>query len=402
MKNMKKINKIIALPVLLGAFLISASYADAATISPLDLGTAGNFVILSKSGITNVPTSAIVGDIGTSPITGAAIAGLTCAEVTGTIYTVNSAGPACAVPNALLLSSAVGDMETAYTDATGRTIPDFINEGSGNIGGLTLTPGLHKWNTDVTIPTDVTISGNSNDVWIFQISGNLIASDAVIVHLIGGAQAKNIFWQVAGQATFGTTSHLEGSVLSKTAINMQTGATINGSLLAQTAVTLQGNSVTEVRPSLNSEFAAANGTISGEVTGGVSTNGTLQVTSIDTIRSTSTADGTFQNGWAYTFHITVPENETHIAMKFSDWMNTSSSSTIPVANNIRISSSQADNGGATVLITSANTYSSPTLNMIVDLDPSILGKQVLVNVETSVPVNSTNGSYTTTYGVKSI
>ncbi len=136
-------------------------------------------------------------------------------------------------------------MQHAYTDAAGRTLPDFINLGAGNIGGLTLAPGLYKWGTSVRIPTDITISGNPDDVWIFQIAGNLKLSNAIAVHLSGGAQAKNIFWQVAGLTTLGTTSHFEGILLCKTLIAMQTGASINGRLFSQTAVTLQKNVVTK-------------------------------------------------------------------------------------------------------------------------------------------------------------
>jgi hypothetical protein len=136
-------------------------------------------------------------------------------------------------------------MQTAYTDAAGRKNPNFINLGKGNIGGLTLSPGLYKWGTGVSLPTDVTITGGSNEVWIFQIAGNLIQSDGVAIHLTGGAQAKNIFWQVAGLVTLGTTSQFEGIILSKTLIAMQTGASINGRLFSQTAVTLQMNAVTQ-------------------------------------------------------------------------------------------------------------------------------------------------------------
>ncbi|MDP2974969.1 MAG: ice-binding family protein, partial [Anaerolineales bacterium] len=139
--------------------------------APVDLRSAGSFVILSKSGITNVPASAITGDVGTSPITGAAITGLDCVEVTGTIYTVNAAGPACRVENPVLLTAAVSDMETAYTDAAGRTLPDFTELGAGNIDGMTLAPGLYKWGTGLLIPTGVTLKGGANDVWIFQIAG---------------------------------------------------------------------------------------------------------------------------------------------------------------------------------------------------------------------------------------
>jgi hypothetical protein len=134
-------------------------------------------------------------------------------------------------------------MQTAYTDAAGRSNPNFLNLGAGNIGGKTLKAGLYKFTTAVVIPTNVTISGSSTDVWIFQIAGTLKMSSAVRITLAGGAQAKNIFWQTSGAVTIGTTGHFEGNILSQTGINLQTGASINGRMLAQTAVTLQMNTV---------------------------------------------------------------------------------------------------------------------------------------------------------------
>ncbi len=212
--------------------------------NPVNLGVAGKFVILSQSGITDVPSSAITGNIGSSPITGAAIL-VTCTEVTGSIYTVDAAGPLpCRLTSASMLTTAISDMQTAYTDAAGRSNPNFMNLGAGNIGGLTLTHGLYKWTSAVIIPTDITISGGPDDVWIFQVDGTLNMSSAVNMILTGGAQAKNIFWQASGAVTLGTTSHFEGNILGQTAINLQTGASINGRLLAQTAVTLQMNAVT--------------------------------------------------------------------------------------------------------------------------------------------------------------
>jgi hypothetical protein len=226
---------------------VSAAVAYS-TQAPVDLGGAGNFAILSKSGITDVPSSAVVGNVGTSPISGAAI-GLTCSEVTGTIYTVNAAGPLpCRVTDAPGLTTAVGDMETAYTDAAGRTTPDVLNLGAGEIGGLTLAPGLYKWTSNVAISNDVTLAGGPNDVWILQIAGNLSEASAKNVTLTGGAQAKNVFWQTAGAVTIGTTAHFEGTILSKTMIAMKTHASTNGRLLAQTAVTLQMNAVTQPAP----------------------------------------------------------------------------------------------------------------------------------------------------------
>jgi hypothetical protein len=209
----------------------------------VDFGGAGYFVILSQSGITDVPASAVTGNVGTSPITGAADH-LSCAEVTGKIYSVDNAGPPpCSIKAPNKLTNAVNDMHTAYTDAAGRQA-NVTELGAGNIGGLTLAPGVYSWSTDVTIPSDVALRGGSHSVWIFQVSKNLIVSSGKAVILRGHAQAQNIFWQIAGKVALGTTSHVEGIVLCKTLIAMKTGASINGRLLAQTAVTLEMNNVT--------------------------------------------------------------------------------------------------------------------------------------------------------------
>ncbi len=219
--------------------------AGSTSQAPVNLGAAGTFALLSKSGVTDVYASAITGDVGSSPITGAAIQ-LTCSEVTGTIYAVDAAGPApCAVTNATLLTSAVADMQTAYTDTAGRSLPDFTELGAGEIGGLTLVPGLYKWGSGVLISTDVTLAGGPDDIWIFQIAGTLTQASATQVTLTGGAQAKNVYWQTAGAVAIGTTAHFEGILMGQTSIAVNTGASVKGRLLAQTAVTLQQASLTQ-------------------------------------------------------------------------------------------------------------------------------------------------------------
>ncbi|MEO7210978.1 MAG: ice-binding protein [Chitinophagaceae bacterium] len=216
---------------------------EVSSLTSVKLGLAGSFTILSKTGITDVYPSVITGDVGSSPITGAAIL-LTCPEVSGAIYAVDAAGPnPCSIPNAKRLTTAVGDMQTAYNDAAGRPNPKYLNLGAGNIGGKTLRPGLYKWTSALLIPSDITIFGRNTDVWIFQVAGTLDVSSAVKIILKGGAQSKNIFWQVAGTVTLKTTSHFEGTILAKKDINLRTGASINGKLLAQTAVTLQKSTV---------------------------------------------------------------------------------------------------------------------------------------------------------------
>ena len=227
---------------------------DAATDSgtkgpmPVNLGTAGNYVILAMSGISNVPTSAITGDLGISPATSTAITGFpltldsskvfsTTPEVTGKVYAVDYTSPTPAN-----LTKAVADMLTAFTDAAGRAA-GVTELGAGNIGGKTLTTGVYKWSSGVLIPSDVTLNGTANDVWIMQIAQNLALSNGKHVNLTGGAQAKNVFWEVAGAADLGTTSQFAGTILCKTAIALHTGASTKGGLLAQTAVTLDGSTV---------------------------------------------------------------------------------------------------------------------------------------------------------------
>ena len=133
-------------------------------------------------------------------------------------------------------------------NAAGRPagLDSFLNVGAGNVTGATLIPGTYTWGSAVTIPTDLTFDaqGDANAVWILQIAGTLDIAAGKRVTLIGGAQAKNIFWQVAGAVSLGASSHFEGTILAKTNIAMVTGATINGRALAQTAVTLQSNTLT--------------------------------------------------------------------------------------------------------------------------------------------------------------
>jgi hypothetical protein len=214
----------------------------------VDLGTAGNYVLLSKAGISTTGTTKVTGSIAVSPIAASAITGFglvldksrtfsTSTLVTGRVYAANYAAPTPSV-----LTTAVKDMQTAYTNAAGRAA-DATGLGAGNIGGLTLAPGVYKWGTGVTIPTNVALSGGENDVWIFQIAGTLSISSAKQVILEGGAQAKNVFWQVAGATTLGTSSTFNGNILDKKNIALRTGAVLNGRALAQTAITLEANRV---------------------------------------------------------------------------------------------------------------------------------------------------------------
>lgn len=222
----------------------------------VDLATAGNFVILTKTGITNAvaATLLITGDIGSSPITGAAMNTIPCAKVVGSVYEVDAGytGGACGKSTAgdkTIVDNAVLDMGIAFADAKGRTLPNQTELGAGNISGMTLVPGLYKWGTGVLITNvGLTLSGGPNDIWIFQVGVDLTINSGAIITLTGGALPKNIFWQIDGQTTLGTTVDFKGIVLCQTLISVDTSAVVNGRLLAQTEVTLQGNAITQPAP----------------------------------------------------------------------------------------------------------------------------------------------------------
>lgn len=215
---------------------------------PVPFLTAGDFKILAKSGITNVPTSQVIGNMGVSPITAAAITGFalvmdgsgqfsTSAQVVGRIYAADYASPTPAK-----MTQAILDMEAAYTNAAGRTA-DFTNVGAGIIGGMTLVPGVYKFTSGVTILTNLNLTGGPDDTYIFQIDGTLGVGSSVQILLSGGLQGRNIVWQVAGATTIGTNAVFRGNILDFTNIAVQTGASVYGKLLAQTAVTLDNNFV---------------------------------------------------------------------------------------------------------------------------------------------------------------
>ena len=219
--------------------------------APVGLGAAGDYAILAKTAISTVPASTVTGDIAVSPAAASYLTGFslvadatnvfsTSTQVVGQAFAANYA-----VPTPSSLTTAVANMESAYTDAAGRATPDHLELASGAIGGATLPPGLYKWTSTVTIADDVTITGGANDVWIFQTTGDLTASANKRVVLSGGAQAKNVFWQVAGKVVLGAGAHFEGVLLCKTEVVLQTGATMNGRVLAQTQVALQQAIVTQ-------------------------------------------------------------------------------------------------------------------------------------------------------------
>jgi hypothetical protein len=234
--------------VLFLASLLSANAVD----PPVELGTAEKYAILTKTGISTVPQSTITGDIAVSPKGGAEITGFsltlsgdgkssTSDQVTGThvAYGADYKGD---TPE--LLRVAILDMEAAYTDAAARSNGNDTsktNLGAGGIGGLTLTPGVYTFGSGVNVMSDVTFTGDG--VFIIQMTGGLTVASDMKVILAGGAQAKNIFWQVAGTISVGNKAHMEGIFLAKGVVAFVTGSSLNGRVFSQTACTLQSTTI---------------------------------------------------------------------------------------------------------------------------------------------------------------
>ncbi|KIM72783.1 hypothetical protein PILCRDRAFT_15808 [Piloderma croceum F 1598] len=247
--------------------LLAISHSTYAAGPPaVNLRSAANYTILAASGVSTVPPSAITGNVGLSPAASTFLTGFSTVldssgtfskstQVTGKLFAASYTSP---TPS--MLTTAISDMQTAYTDASGRILPNFLNLGTGKsvVTLSPLGPGLYKWTTGVTVSSAPTFSGGSSDsafftslyllrqltydlyqAWILQIAGTLTMASAKTMLLAGGANATNIIWAVAGGVTLGTTSHFEGVILGKTGITLQTGMSMNGRALAQTLVALQ-------------------------------------------------------------------------------------------------------------------------------------------------------------------
>lgn len=230
-----------------GPAAVSLSTTGSVLPAASDLGSAGNYVILSKAGISDTSGSVVTGNMGTSPMDGTGITNfaLTLAgdsasapNVNGLIYASDYA-----VPTPSNLTTAISNMQTAYVDAAGRSNPDFTEYGAGEIGSATLVPGLYKWGTPLLISTTVYLNGSATDVWIFQVAQHLTMASNIQVVLTGGALPENVFWQVGGTVTIGSDSSFQGIILGATDAVIQTRASVKGRIYAQTAVTLDDSTI---------------------------------------------------------------------------------------------------------------------------------------------------------------
>ena len=197
-----------------------------------------------------MPTSAVTGDVGVSPAAASYIAGFsltadstnlfaTSLQVTRRVYASD-----CTQPTPTNLTTAIGDVQTAFTDAAGRT-PGVTELGAGNIGGMNRARSVYKSRTGLLIPTSVTLMGTTTDVWIFQIPQDPAMSSATSIVLSGGASAANVYWQSRGRLTSGRPHTSRASSCVRTAMVLEPGASIDGRLSRRLRCASTGSAVVE-------------------------------------------------------------------------------------------------------------------------------------------------------------
>jgi Ice-binding-like len=225
--------------------------APAGAAVTVQLGTAAPFAVLAGTAVTDVPTSAITGNVGLSPAAGSNYAGLTSAEVTGTIYATDATGPGGSTNDPALLTTAKNDLTTAFVSAAGEPTTTTFTTGDNQLGGQTLTGGVYAFghaataNISAASPLTLNGQGDPNSVFVFQASSDLVTASNSVVQLENGAQACNVFWEVGSSATLNSASTFVGTLMALTSASLKSAATVQGRVLARNgAVTLDNNTIT--------------------------------------------------------------------------------------------------------------------------------------------------------------
>ncbi|WP_344394631.1 ice-binding family protein [Streptomyces vastus] len=218
--------------VVVTAVVLALTQTRAHAATPVDLGeNAVTYGVLGGQSVTNTGPSVVSGNLGVSP--GSTVIGFPPGTVLGTIHQ----GDAHA-------AQAQADLTAAYNDAAGQAPNDNLT--GQDLGGLTLTPGVYKFDSSAQLTGDLTLDaeGDPNAVWVFQIGSTLTTASDSNVNLINGASPCNVFWQVGSSATLGTGTDFVGTIMALTSITLNTDADINGRALARNAsVTMDTNDI---------------------------------------------------------------------------------------------------------------------------------------------------------------
>jgi len=328
---------------LIGTPLVAAVLVSATSTTPawaaqtVQLGTATPFAVLAGTAVTDVPTSTITGDVGLSPAAGTNYAGLTQAEVTGSIYTTDGTGPTGNVNDPALLTGAKNDLTAAYGAAAGQSPTSTFAAGDNQLGGKTLTAGVyafgHASTANITAASPLVLNGqgDANSVFVFQASSDLVTASDSVVELVNGARACNVFWQVSSSATLNSASTFVGTIMALTSETLGAGATVEGRVLARNGdVTLNSDTITAppacavVPPTTTTTTTGATttATTSSAATTPGGTGGSAGTTG--SVTSTGSA-GTGTTGSAATTSAVVPVGSPHTgfggaARNRDDWL----------------------------------------------------------------------------------
>lgn len=228
-------------------FSAAAIFHVTSVQTPVNLGTAANYVLLAQSGLTTTGATSITGDVGLSPVTAAAMTGFGETLAAGGSYSTSSLVQGkifnndYAAPTPATLNRAIADQRVAYNDAVSRTNPDYV-EFSIN-GPITLQPGLYKWVAAMSVGGTITLSGSSSSVYIFQVGGALTFLESTNIILSGGVLPSNVFWQGNGAVVLNIGARVQGNLLGLSSFALNNGATLKGRIMAQSTCTLIANTI---------------------------------------------------------------------------------------------------------------------------------------------------------------
>jgi hypothetical protein len=343
----------------------------------------------------------VAGAVGFSSLASAATGGPTVVLASTSASTTTSAS----IPITVTFSEGVTGFATTSIATT-----------NASVSGLTGTGANYSFNLIPTASGTVTVQVNADSATASttpfagnQVSNLLTFTPAVTtlpvisgITVATGTDTTDIMWNTSVPATglvrYGSTSAYDASSTPDTALGTSHIAFLGG-LLPSTMYHFAVVSTNASGTAMSSDQAFTTNAVTSTTT---ASSTALAVTGVDAINTTASADGSFTSGWKWVIHFTVPSNETSFQMKFADFSASGSSSTIPIANNLRYSSAQSSNASTTAsaIVETGNGYGGALL-LTGDTSTTTAGRQIDITIETAIPAGTSNGSYSTTFGALS-
>jgi hypothetical protein len=207
--------------------------AAGASVGP-SFASAAVYAVLGSTAISCIGTTTVAGNVGVAP----------AGSVSGFPAPCSITSPGNPTPhiNDAAAVTAQADVTPAYNSLAampcGTALTGF------DLGGMTLAPGVYCFTSSAQLTGNVTLAGPANGLWVFQVGTALTTSTSSQVILSGGAQAKNVFWQVGTSATLGQTTKFRGNIVAAVSITMVQGSTLVGRALSKAGITMDGNTIT--------------------------------------------------------------------------------------------------------------------------------------------------------------